>query len=201
MNKPEQKFTRLTFDVTYWKDDGTVKEVVKVRPPNLDKLHEPIVLLEDLIRVFIDCDGSLGRTLATEAAISHMRSLAKLMPIVGKKEAGIDIDNLLEAGDIVQIGKIFFSRTINPEMSEAVIINQKGEKEYIFPEHRSLPEPGEIARLLDIPFLHTVNQIARDNEKKKKKEKEAATQTQEEASNGKKSNPEEVVLEVLEAGK
>lgn len=177
MTKP--KLTRLEFEVTYWNENDTVKEVVKIRPPNLDKWNEAITLLEDLIKIFLQNDGSLGKTLGDQKAISLMRSLSGLMKVVGGS-GGIDIDNLFEAGDILQLGQIFFSRSIKSDMkseSNALdpagnpILDKEGKAIYDMPRHRILPDASEIARVLDIPFLGTINKIA--EELKRQKEEEA----------------------------
>ena len=161
MSKTKKKLALPTFEVTYWDNSGEEKETILVRPVPLDKLEEVKTLQEKLIFNYVEHDGCLGSLFQDKAIASTMTDLASMLPVIGKKETGFDLSNLFDSGDIIQLGQIFFSESITPDMRSQGIKPDKVTERliYHFPEHRYNPTPSAIARIHDLPFFDKFQKV------------------------------------------
>jgi hypothetical protein len=53
--------------------------------------------------------AAIGSLVCDPTALGLLNKLAKMLVVVGRSERGIDLANLLNAGDYLQIGRIFLS--------------------------------------------------------------------------------------------
>ena len=159
----QKKLKFPTFEVTYWKAHGEEDKTVIVRPAPFSKLQEIKTLQQKLIEAFEEKNGSLGELLADSAVIANMKTLATMLPIVGKDKPGLDIDPLYDSGDIVQLGQIFFSESVSHDMRSKgysqTEIDGRTMNLYNYPDHRQNPIPSAIARIHDLPFFDLLLQI------------------------------------------
>ncbi|MGL5075106.1 MAG: hypothetical protein ACRDBG_04610 [Waterburya sp.] len=95
-----------------------VKEVVKIRPVAVSLLREMTISIESLLNDFLQAEGNVGQFLASEVAINQIKNIAALIPVVNSEKVGIDIDNLMEAGDICQIAKLFLTEAYDYDSPE-----------------------------------------------------------------------------------
>ncbi len=149
-----------TFQVTYWDDLGEEKETITVRPVTLNKLQEVKELQEQLISYYVDHNGCLGTLLIDNSVFEIMRNLASMLPVIGKEAQGFDIQSLYDMGDILQLGQIFFSESIDENMKSAGITKDTVTDRLIYqvPEHRYNPTASAIARIHDLPFFDQYQQ-------------------------------------------
>lgn len=186
------KLVYPTFNVTYWDKEGNEKETIQVRATTFDNISDLKELQTQLIKDYLNYQGCLFELMSDKAVYSTMQTLAKLLRVVGKKEPGFDITSLYEDGDIVQLGKIFFSENIKADMRSEGWIADKDEAggfqmSYVRPEHRQLPIHSSIARIHDLPFFQMYSMV--------KEEIETETDTQTEIV----EEAEEVIQEAVEA--
>lgn len=160
MSKKKQ-LSLPTFEVTYWDESGDEKETILVRPVPLNKLEEVKALQEQLIIKYVEHDGCLGSIFQDKAIAATMKTLADMLPVIGRKQVGFDLENLFDFGDLIQLGQIFFSESINSEMrSDGVKPDKVTERLiYHFPEHRYNPTPSAIARIHDLPFFDKFQKV------------------------------------------
>lgn len=119
MTTPEQKkeLSIPQFPITYWNDDGTFRNTVYVKAmPFLGKdgsasLSDLISLQEKLLKYAAFETAAIGSLLCDPIALTLIQDMAKMLCVVGKIERGIDVNNLLDAGDFLQIGWIFLSES------------------------------------------------------------------------------------------
>lgn len=144
-----------TFEVVYWDEKGEEKETIIVRPVALNKLEEVKKLQEILIAEYVNYDGCLGSLLSDKSVFETMQKLASMLPVVGKEVKGFDLQSLYDFGDMIQLGQIFFSESIDENMrSQGIKTDKVTERPiYHFPEHRYNPTPSAIARIHDLPFF------------------------------------------------
>lgn len=144
----EQKREFSTFSITYWGEDDRPKETIQVRSVPLrgkkSSLRDVIALQDELIKAMIEHNVCIGSLVADDSVWKNMVSLAAILPVVGRANPGFDIEALAEAGDIAQLGRIFFTESIT----------LKGEHEVDENGDRPLTKPSSIARIHDINF-HT----------------------------------------------
>ncbi len=112
MTEP-RRLKRPTFEVYYWDADGNEKGMDVVRPMPFDKWKDLIELQEKLIFFAVNKTSAIGSFLHHPDALSIVKKMAAMLIVIGKDKPGIDIDNLLQAGDYAQIGRIFLSETID----------------------------------------------------------------------------------------
>lgn len=174
-----KKISFPTFEVDLWKDDGSLKETLIVRPAPFNKIGEIKELQIKLMEAYEASNGCLGELLADESVTENMRKISSLLKVVGKQDLGMDFENLYNMGDIVQMGRIFFSESINAEMKSPGYVDIPTEdgivKAYQFPEHRLNPLPSAIARIHDLAFfkiLIDIRQKREEEEKQKEKDRE-----------------------------
>lgn len=165
-----------TFEVTIWDESGEAQETLIVRAAPFSKIAEVKDLQQKLIEAFEQKKGSLGELLADKTVIAHMKKLASLLRVVGAKDTGLDITNLYDAGDIVQLGRIFFSESVSADMRSPgytdVEIEGQKLKLYNKPEHRQNPIPSSISRIHDLPFFDLLMEIRQRQEEEGQKEEE-----------------------------
>lgn len=171
-----------TFQVIIWNESGEATEILMVRAAPFSKIGEVKDLQKSLIEAFEEKKGSLGELLADSTVYATMQKLASLLRVVGLKEPGLNITSLYEAGDIVQLGRIFFSESVTAQMRSPgytdVDIEGQKMKLYNRPEHRQNPIPSAIARIHDLPFFDLLMAI-----RQKAEEEKAVIEIAEEPSN------------------
>jgi hypothetical protein len=180
--KLEMKFTAMTkleyptFEVVIWDESGEAVDTLIVRAAPFSKIGEVKDLQQKLIEAFEEKKGSLGELLADKTVYATMQKLASLLRVVGLKEPGLDISSLYDAGDIVQLGRIFFSESVKADMRSPgytdVEIEGQKMKLYNKPEHRQNPIPSAIARIHDLPFFDLLMEIRQKIEDKENKRTE-----------------------------
>lgn len=112
-----------TFTVLY----SAGKEVqVKRLPPK--QLGEIAILSQAIFEKFYEVynysRNCLGDVLGDPSCWGYIEQLAALLPVVGQTEPGIDLDLL--GGDYEQIGRIFITKSINPETGEIELPSEGG---------------------------------------------------------------------------
>jgi hypothetical protein len=116
VSTPEPKLTTARFPVTYWHEDGSyLKTDYVVAMPFRGKDGQPslkdlIVLQEELLHYAVFETAAIGSLVCDGRGLELINKIAKMLVVVGKVERGIDIANLLNAGDYRQIGQIFLSK-------------------------------------------------------------------------------------------
>lgn len=109
------KLNRPTFTVNYWDDKDNMIGVDIVKPmPFKGKDGQPswsdlITLQEKLIHLAVYKTAHIGSFLQVPEGLAIIRKMAAMLIVVGKAERGINLDNLLDAGDYGQIARIFLS--------------------------------------------------------------------------------------------
>ena len=179
-----KQLTFPTLKVTLWDESGEAQETLVVRPAPFNKLSEVKELQKKLLEAFEEKNGSLGELLADSTVYADMKRLAALLRVVGKAKPGLDITSLYEAGDIVQLGQIFFSESVSPDMrspgySEREIEGQTM-KLYNFPEHRQNPLPSGVSRIHDLAFFEML--IAIRDKRAEPDQETASVQTESETA-------------------
>lgn len=175
MKKP----TYPTFEVTLWDAKGEEADTLIVRAAPFSKLQEVKDLQTKLIVDFEEKQGSLSELISDKSVFSTMKKLAGLLRVVGLEKPGFDISSLYDEGDIVQLGQIFFSESVNADMrspgySDVEIVEGQPMKLYNRPTHRQNPIPSAIARIHDLPFFDILMEIRL----KREEETEAKTKTE-----------------------
>lgn len=170
------KISFPTIEVTLWNNNGEAKENILIRPATFNKISEVDRLQRKLMEAYEQEKGSLGKLLADATVYGDMEKIAELVRVVGKDKPGFDLANLYDAGDIVQLGRIFFSESITADMrspgyTEIDVEGQKV-KAYNYPEHRLNPLPSGVARIHDLAFFAMMVEI------REKTQKTEATKTQ-----------------------
>lgn len=172
----KKKLITPTFEVTYWDDRGEEKETLLVRPVSFDKLADITKLQEQLISHYVEAQGCLSLLLGSKPVKTIMVKLSKMLPVIGQPETGFDIEPLYISGDIIQLGKIFFSESIDENMRSPGIKDSPyfDRPVYHFPDHRLNPVPSAIARIHDMPFFEKFQKLRDDKiqEEQEKIEKE-----------------------------
>lgn len=179
-----KQLTFPTLEVTLWDESGEASETLIVRPAAFNNLSDVKELQKKLMEAFEEKNGSLGELLADRVVYADMKKLAALLRVVGEQKPGLDITSLYDAGDIVQLGQIFFSESVSVDMrspgySEREIEGQTM-KLYNFPEHRQNPLPSGVSRIHDLAFFEMLIEI-RENRATKQQET-AATETEAETA-------------------
>lgn len=143
------------FEVTYWGEDDTPKEIIQVRPVPLRSknggLADVIKLQEKLLRDFVECGGRTGDLLIRDQTWNTMKKLSAMLPVVGKPEFGFDIELLAENSDLAQLARIFFSEGIND--------NLEREKDA---DGNVMNSPSLIAKIHDINFSETLSRLVQE---------------------------------------
>jgi hypothetical protein len=110
-----KKLSTLTFAVDYYDEKGEHNGTDIVRPvPFLSQadgggLMQLVEFQEQLLKIAVFEVAAIGALICNPNALGIIRQMAAILPVVGKSTKGIDLDNLLAAGDYLQIGRIFFS--------------------------------------------------------------------------------------------
>jgi hypothetical protein len=143
------------FEITYWGEDDTPREIIQVRAVPLRSknggLTDVIKLQEKLLRDFVECGGRIGDLLIREDTWNTMNLLAGMLPVVGKSEFGFDIEALADASDLAQLARIFFSEGIDD--------NLQREKDK---DDNVLNSPSLIAKIHDINFSETLSRLVQE---------------------------------------
>lgn len=109
------KLIRPTFNVNYWDDKDNLIGTDIIKPmPFKGKNGAPawidlISLQEKLIHLAVYETAEIGSFLHLPQGLDIIRKMAAMLIVVGKSERGINLDNLLDAGDYPQIARIFLS--------------------------------------------------------------------------------------------
>lgn len=167
----QQKISFPTIEVTLWDSKGEAKENILIRPAPFNKISEVDRLQRKLMEAYERENGSLGKLFADSTVYGDMEKIAELVRVVGQDKGGFDVANLYDAGDIVQLGQIFFSESVKADMrspgyTEIEIDGQKV-KAYNYPEHRLNPLPSGIARIHDLAFFAMMIEIREKTEAKR----------------------------------
>lgn len=139
---PEPKLTTPRFPVTYWNDDGTYRNTdYVVAMPFKGKDGQPslkdlITLQEELLRYAVFETAAIGSLICDARGLELLGKIARMLVVVGKPDRGIDLANLLNAGDYLQIGQIFLSENYNDD-------------NIIPPDF----QPGKIAKIHKMDFM------------------------------------------------
>lgn len=172
-----QKISFPTINVTLWDDSGEAREEILIRPAPFNKISDIESLQRKLLEAFEKENGSLGKLLGTSSVYEDIKKISKLLRVVGSPQLGFDVANLYDAGDIIQLGQIFFSESVKSDMrspgyTEIDLDGQKV-KAYNYPEHRLNPLPSGIARIHDLAFFAMMVEI-RDRAQAEAGQKRAA---------------------------
>jgi hypothetical protein len=98
------------FSVNYYKDDGTLDEVVQVKKVPRAKLRDLIVNQQTLLHRFVENDACVGDTLVDESTWNLIKATAAMLPLVGREDETLNVERFCE--DYIQIGRIFFTESI-----------------------------------------------------------------------------------------
>jgi hypothetical protein len=147
MSKSEQQKRpdQTTFDVIYYKLDGTVKSIDKVKRapfrgnPGLKEIQ---VFQEQLVREFVEFNGAIGSLFVQDKVWSIITQLGSILYVVGRDKPGIDIEALAEADDLPQLAQIFFSESFN----------DSGDRERDDEGATILAKPSKIAKVHGLDF-------------------------------------------------
>lgn len=143
---PSQIREYATFSVIYWGVDDKPKEIIQVRPVALrgktGMLRDVIAIQDELIKHLVLNNACIGALVNDDVVWEAMLSMAKILPVVGKEKPGFEIESIAEAGDIAQLGRIFFTESIT----------SLGQHETDENGDRPLTKPSSIARIHDLNF-------------------------------------------------
>jgi hypothetical protein len=113
---PEPKqLTTIKFPVYYWDENGELKDTDWVRPmPFMGQageasLSDLIHLQEELLKIAVFETAAIGALICNPQALQLIGKMAAMMCVVGRKERGIRVNDLLNSGDYLQVGQIFLS--------------------------------------------------------------------------------------------
>jgi hypothetical protein len=98
-----------TFEITYYNEDLTIKNVDVVAPVPFSQWGDLILLQEKLLKFAVLESIQIQSFLTNPEMLSTIKTIAGMLRVVGKKEPGIDIDNLLESGNYLDIARMFLS--------------------------------------------------------------------------------------------
>ena len=162
MSKSEKRPEQATFDVIYYKPDGTIKTIDKIRRapfrgnPGLKDIQ---ICQEALIKEFVEFNGAIGSLLVQDNTWSLICQLGSLLYVVGRDKPGIDVEALAEADDLPQIAQIFFSESFN----------DAGERERDDEGATLLAKPSKVARIHGLDFYEP---LFRHSEDKRNRERQ-----------------------------
>ena len=164
-----KKLRYPTFEVTTWDKKGEAEDTLIIRAAPFSKIGEVKELQVKLIEAFEEKKGSLSELISDETVYATMLKLAGLLRVVGLEKPGFDIQSLYEEGDIVQLGRIFFTEAVSEDMrspgyTDIEMVEGQPMKLYNRPEHRQNPTPSAIARIHDLPFFDLLMQIRNKEE-------------------------------------
>lgn len=108
MTEPK-RLKKPSFEVYYWDADGNASGMDIITAMPFDRWQDLITLQEKLIYYTVYKTTAIGSLLKYPDAMTIIRSMASMLIVVGKDKPGIDLDNLLVAGDYAQIARIFLS--------------------------------------------------------------------------------------------
>jgi hypothetical protein len=150
---PEPKLTTPRFPITYWNEDGTYRNSdYVIAMPFRGKNNEPslkdlIIAQEELLKFAVFETAAIGSLVCDPRGLDLINKIAKMLVVVGKPERGIDVLNLLNAGDYLQIGQIFLSENYNDDN--------------IIPADF---QPGRIARIHKMDFMGKLIQFNQEKQ-------------------------------------
>lgn len=106
-----------TFSVTY-----STGEVVIVKSSSFRDLEEIEILEKEILKCFVTADACPGDLLklSNKGFWGHVEKLAKLLPIVGQDEKGLNLDLIEDADDILRIFVTSTSRR-DPETGSIIL--------------------------------------------------------------------------------
>lgn len=109
------------FTVSY--PDGT--KILVGRFKRVDR-SQVVDLLNELMAIFIKNNFAVGSTICDSEAWSLMTAIAKLLPVHGSEDKGIDIEVIADALDDEQLASIFFTTSRDPKTGEITYSEEKG---------------------------------------------------------------------------
>ena len=149
----------------------TVRPVSVLAKPGL---RDVLALQEELIKDFVEAGVAIGTLLACDRTWKNCEKLAKILPVVGSDQPGIDIRHLAEMGDLRQLGHIFFSEAFDEDLTLA--------KEYLL-DHENNPilmdgrpvqkaaKPSAIARIHGMDFHSPLYRFLEEKERREEEER------------------------------
>ncbi len=151
MNLDTEKLGIRTFIVKF--NDGS-KEVIKPVPwKDLDDVQ---ILQYQILQATANAGGSPGDILnpKNKDFWNPAKKLAKLMPVVGSEEKGIDLNKIDDCETLLEI---FVTTTSNRDPETGFITP---------PTDKSNLEPSLISRINGINFIRLLIQVAQESQKK-----------------------------------
>jgi hypothetical protein len=124
MPEPTKRLKIPTFPVHYWSpEDGSLLKTEEVRAVPLLGTDgragqlEAIEIQDRIIEYVVYETAAIGAMVVDPKGLELLKIAAAMMWVLGKPESerGISLNNLLNAGDYVQIGQIFVSKTYNED--------------------------------------------------------------------------------------
>lgn len=141
MPEPTKRLKIPTFPVHYWSpEDGSLLKTEEVRAVPLLGTDgragqlEAIEIQDRIIEYVVYETAAIGAMVVDPKGLELLKIAAAMMWVLGKPESerGISLNNLLNAGDYVQIGQIFVSATY----SESEIITPFDQPSYFAKIHK-----------------------------------------------------------------
>lgn len=129
--------------------------------PGLAEFKE---MYQQMVALFVETNASIGDILVEEKGITLLRGMAGILPILGAKdgEVGIDVDALLEAGDIEQICNLFITSSMNRE-------GKNRGKYKVDPNGNTLTyEPSDLAELNQLNFYGYIDRAIKEKDAREK---------------------------------
>lgn len=171
-NPMSDKPTTLKFPVYYRDENDEIIGTDWVRPmPFMGRDGKPgladlIHAQEELIKIAVYETAVIADLLCNPQVISLIKIMAAMQTVIGTKDRGIKVDDLFDAGDYIQVARIFMSEGYSAEMETPDV--------YI---------PSSIARIHRMNFSGKLSEhiaartIKFEREQKEKAAKEAKLET------------------------
>lgn len=143
--------------VTVNMPDGSpvkVKRFSALARPGLTDFKE---MYQKLVKIFVNSNAMMGDILADEEGIKILSDMAAILPIQGEDKPGLDLNNLLDEGDIEQVCSLFVTASMQKDGK------QRGEYKKDAKGEQLPYEPGEIAKLNQLDFFGYVGQALRED--------------------------------------
>lgn len=148
--------------VTAMMPDGKAVHIKRFSPlarPGLTDFKE---MYQELIGIFVASNAHIGDILASPKGLKIIQDMAIMLPLVDGDQ-GLDVNALIEAGDMEQICSLFVTASMQTEGK------YRGEYKKGANGEDIVYEPGQIAKLNHLDFFGYINQVV---EARKAKEEE-----------------------------
>lgn len=108
----------MTVYCVYYKDElGSTVETLLMKRVKRHRNRELIQLMEKLTEAYFINNASLGEVIADDSNWNLMKTVASMIPIVGKDKDGFDIERI--ADDYDQLTKLFFTTTYDESIEDS----------------------------------------------------------------------------------